>query len=655
MMLSWLLAVSILTYGLASGGVDAASPRAVAGALDLSTWEFPRQGVVHLAGEWEFYWQQLLDPSAFRRPDRPQPTGLITLPGAWTGYPADTGPLPAEGFATYRLVVRLPASLTSDRPGGAPLALHFPWALTAYRLWLNGELLASNGTVGTAEDAMTPRFLPLTIPFSAESPEVEIVAQVSNYMHRNGGLWNTPVLGTYPQMVRRETARVAVDLLVVGAVLLMAVYHLAVYSFLRESSASVYIGLTGIVIALRTLVTSEHVLGRLLGGLPWGLEIRLEYITGYLFLITFLYFLRTLFPQETSKVAVGAGTLLGAFGVVLTVLAPVRLSSRFVAYYMLLFALFVVYSAVIFLVAASKGRDGARVILAGGLALNGALLHDLLHYNLLGLDLDLLPVGMLLLFFFQALTLANRFAVIFRREVALSTENAQLLDTVRAQLSEVRASRKLIVSVDENLRRSLAERMHGHIQSRLLRAWHQIGVAKDDLQVDRECSEKILEEVRTDLDQLREEEIRQVSHLLHPSIVGVGLIPAVRSLVAEFQGSLAIDVEHDEKVMAWDDPVDNRIPESVRLVAYRVLEEALNNVLAHAEATSVQISLAITDDERLALTVRDNGRGFDPQSVERHLGLNTVAARVDSVDGAWEIESRPGRGAVVSVHLPLVS
>src|SRR5690606_34441657 len=228
--------------------------------------------------------------------------------------------------------------------------------------------------------------------------------------------------------------------------------------------------------------------------------------------------------------------------------------------------------------AALRRRDGARMIVIGGLALTATILHDLLHYNLLGFDVDLLPIGLLALLFFQALTLANRFAVIYRREVSLAAENAALLDTVRAQLSEVRASRKLIMNLDEDLRRSLAERMHGHIQSRLLRAWHQLGVAKNEYQGNRERSERILEEVRADLDQLREVEIRQVSHLLHPSIVRVGLRPAVQSLVAEFQDSLEINLQFDDKMLAWDDPVDNRIPESVRLVVYRVLEEALNNV-----------------------------------------------------------------------------
>lgn len=639
----------------------AASPRARSGILDLSTWSHEQHSVVNLAGEWEFYWKALYEPSDFGGADRPQPTGFISVPGGWSGFPTDTGPLPSDGFATYRLVVGLPERLIAHGAGDTAnsrhtqLALQLPWAFTAYRLWINGNLLASNGVVGTSERTMTSEFLPLIVPFTSSTQEVEIVAQVSNYMHRNGGLWNAPHLGTYDQLVRRDTFRLTLDLVVVGAVLLMALYHLAVYCFLRENRASVYIGLTGIVIGIRTLVTSEHALGRLVGGLPWSVEIRLEYMTGYLFLITFLLFIRTVFPQDASNVVVGAGTFVGVVGTIITLLVPIHLSSQLMAYYIVIFALFILHSAVTFLMAALRGREGARVLLAGGLAFTGALVHDLFHYNLLGLDIDLLPVGMVLFLFFESLTLVNRFAVTFRREVALSAENARLLDTVRAQLKEVRASRKLIVNVDEQLRRSIAERLHGHIQSRLLKAWHQIGLAKDNYPNDQQRSERILSEVQSDLDRLREEDIRQVSHLLHPSIVDIGLIPAVRSLTAEFQNTLSIDLELDEQVSRWDDPVNNRIPESVRLVAYRVLEEALSNVLAHAHANVVKVTFRMSDDdhERLTLVVSDDGRGFDPREVEHHLGLNTIVARVDSVDGIWQIQSRPGHGTVVTAHFPL--
>ena len=647
---AWVIVIAAL---LSAHPGEAAEPRAQAGVFDLSHWDEEQAGPVKLAGEWEFYWGELLEPVDFRSPQPPEPTGLIALPGGWNGYRVGEETLGADGFATYRLRIRLPGHLVAAVPGSADLALHLPWSFSAYRLWLNGELVAANGVVGRRPQEMVPEFLPLTVPFESPTEMVEIVVQVSNFVHRNGGLWNAPLFGTYGAIARREMVREAIDTALIGAVLFMALYHLTLYVLIKARIASLYLGLTAAIAALRTMVTSEHVLGRLAGGLPWGLEIRIEYMMGYVFLLTFLQCLSALFPQDTSRHTVRAGGLIALAGIAVTLVTPVRFSSQLIPYYMLAFTPFVLYGAWVFVTAALRNRDGARIILVGGLALIGSLLHDLFHYNLSGLDIDLFPLGLFLFLFFQSLTVAQRFSLTLRREAALALENAALLNTVREQLEEVKRSHRLLARQDEELRHKIAERLHGSTQNRLLHAWHQLAAAKEAYREDGARGTALVEEVQAEIDYIREVEIRQVSHLLHPSIVGVGVIPAVESLANQYGGALRIRVDADETVQAWDDPRGNRIPEPVRLVLYRVLEEALGNTLAHAHASAVEISLTSADGNRLTMTVRDDGRGFDPRVVERRLGLRTIAARVGSVDGEWEITSRPGHGTAITLVLPL--
>ena len=161
-------------------------------------------------------------------------------------------------------------------------------------------------------------------------------------------------------------------------------------------------------------------------------------------------------------------------------------------------------------------------------------------------------------------------------------------------------------------------------------------------------------EVRQQIDHIREQEVRQASHLLHPSIIRVGLVPAVRSLAERFHESFEVDIQVDAGLAAIDDPAENRIPEELRLASYRVLEEALNNIYRHAGATRVAICLRATADQEIHLTIQDDGRGFNPARLRPGLGLSSIADRVGQVGGLWKITSAVGAGTTLTATLPLL-
>ena len=209
-----------------------------------------------------------------------------------------------------------------------------------------------------------------------------------------------------------------------------------------------------------------------------------------------------------------------------------------------------------------------------------------------------------------------------------------------------------VTVAEEHLRREIAELLHGPVQTKLLMAWFRLGQCLDLLDTDPAGARSLLEEVRAEIDRVREDEVRRASHLLYPSILRVGLAPALRSLAASFEPSFAVAVTADSAVTAADDPVHNRIPETHRLTAYRVVEEALANVSRHAGAAKAEVSLAIEGD-CLLVSVEDDGRGFDTGAGKIGLGLSSVAGRVAQVDGSWEIRSALGKGTRLSARIPL--
>jgi PAS domain S-box-containing protein len=246
------------------------------------------------------------------------------------------------------------------------------------------------------------------------------------------------------------------------------------------------------------------------------------------------------------------------------------------------------------------------------------------------------------------------------RRAALFVANAHLYHETQAALAKERAtraelqrSRQLIIQATETLRREIAEILHGRVQSHLLVAWHRLGQAAQFLDHDLDAARALIAQVREEIDQIREREVREASHALHPSIINVGLVPAVRSLCGRFADHFTVTLAVDPALEARDASLDEPLPALLRLAAYRVIEEALTNAYRHGAASQVQILLQLSEDERLQLTVRDNGRGCDPAQIQAGIGLSSIAGHVDLFGGTWALESTVGGGTTLTAVLPL--
>ncbi|HEY2201358.1 MAG TPA: HAMP domain-containing protein, partial [Solirubrobacteraceae bacterium] len=229
--------------------------------------------------------------------------------------------------------------------------------------------------------------------------------------------------------------------------------------------------------------------------------------------------------------------------------------------------------------------------------------------------------------------------------------NTDLLAQLQARVEELDRSRGMITEAEEQLRRDIAEVLHSRVQNRLLVLWYRLEEAQRLMETDPAAARQLVTEIREQLEAIREQDVRELSHRLHPSIIRAGLLPALESL-AEEMSPVDVGVEADAGVQRLDDPADNQIPEAVRLTAYRVAEEALGNAVKHGGATSVEIGVGATD-EGLQVVIADNGRGFDQSRVQPGLGLGSIAARVGRVGGTWTISSALGVGTRMAVLLPL--
>jgi signal transduction histidine kinase len=245
---------------------------------------------------------------------------------------------------------------------------------------------------------------------------------------------------------------------------------------------------------------------------------------------------------------------------------------------------------------------------------------------------------------------------------AVTIDNADLYQEAQAAIIREQAARAdleqaqhHIISATEALRREIAERLHGPVQTRMLVAWHELGECERLLETDLPAARAALTAVRADLDHIREHEVREASHALHPAIIEMGVVPAIESLTDRFADCFTADVEVDPAFSQFDDPVEQPLSGALALAIYRVVEEALANSYRHGRATAVTISLRLRLGREVTVLVRDNGRGCDPTALTPGVGLSSIGGRVGQFGGSWAITGAPGRGTTLRAVFPFDS
>jgi PAS domain S-box-containing protein len=239
--------------------------------------------------------------------------------------------------------------------------------------------------------------------------------------------------------------------------------------------------------------------------------------------------------------------------------------------------------------------------------------------------------------------------MVFRDTTVLKQAEVARIDraALSARSEELGLSRRRIVESSEKLRRDMAAHLHGSVQNRLIVLLHRLN--EIDSMTSKQEIEKRLDGLHHDLERILDTDLRRITQQLFPAVLNRGLSPALESLAERFRDTLALRMEiHTGAPESESD----RIPEQVRLSAYRIVEEALTNTLKHSEASEVIVNARISGDE-LEITVRDNGKGFDQTPHETGLGLGTIYDYADVVDGTANIHSEVGRGTVIQTRLPL--
>ena len=218
---------------------------------------------------------------------------------------------------------------------------------------------------------------------------------------------------------------------------------------------------------------------------------------------------------------------------------------------------------------------------------------------------------------------------------------------------ELRRSRARIVESGETLRREIAHRLHSSVQTKLVVLLHRIDRLAGLQPLPESDSSEALNEIRRSLALLIDGEVDSLSKQLYPAILRRGLIPAIESLGDELHPAINVVLKVDRDLTARERADNRLIREDVRLAAYRIAENALSNVLKHAQTNRATLDLELGPGEELRLTVTDEGRGFDPNGASERQGLGMMQDYADLTGGECTVESALGSGTKITATLPL--
>lgn len=215
-------------------------------------------------------------------------------------------------------------------------------------------------------------------------------------------------------------------------------------------------------------------------------------------------------------------------------------------------------------------------------------------------------------------------------------------------------SRKSIEALETD-RKTTAKELHDSIGASLAAIKFRLeGIAEQIEPQPRAAAASLKKTVAYLVDAIKE--TKRISAKLRPTTLDdLGLLPTLEWYFRQFAenyGSI--------QVVRRIDILEDDIPDSLKIVIYRVLQEALHNTARHSDASRVLIQLS-RDQNCIRLTVEDNGCGFDVQAFEQRenslsgFGLKSMQERAEICGGTFRLYSQPGKGTTVSIALPISS
>jgi len=389
--------------GVLGLGLSACSAEPVEGAVHQGEVTAPVQDeAIRLDGEWRFWPRGASEPI------------LQKVPAVWDALQ------PGRSSGTYRLTI-------TGLQAGKLYALRFKGLNSRAEISVDSMLLGIWGDSGMS-------YVPRTFWFTPGRGTAELTVAVENSVQASGGLWMPVWLGS-PAAIDRVTVLGRFSaVLIFGAILMMALYHLALFFMRRDERSTLYFALFCILTVIKSGLSGEQVLAVLVPALGGTAGMQMAYLAVILMPISFLAYFSTVFPRKSLNYVLAGLGALGAAQSIVSVSAPVYIIQSWFLPYQVTVMVACLYLIYILIQEVRHHAQGSRLMLAGFTVLVAAAGNDVLYDQKLISTFYSLGFGLFLFLFSQAVSMGRVFTRSFKEARDL---NANLEQRVAERTREL--------------------------------------------------------------------------------------------------------------------------------------------------------------------------------------------------------------------------
>ena len=626
---------------------------ATSGIIDLASWNPKKNTVIKLDGYWTFYWQRLLDPEVLSS-DTPSDSDIIHVPGLWNRYKKNVNRWPGDGFATYRLIVNNIPATEKD------YYLFIPEIPTSSALWINGTPVHQQGVVGINAKQTQPFIKSDIIRLSpSQHNSLELVLQVSNFTHKDGGIWSSFKLGTEALYSTVKDLPSLFDMFIFGTLFIMSLYHIGLFALRSKDKASLYFGLFCLLVAGRSLMVGQRILFRIFETENWVLRQSFEYAFFFMSIPTFIMFFYYLFNNALSKNFCRILTGLSIFFVISAFTMPLRITTYAGNLFQIIMVLSAIYILFVAIGLAFKRTKNSILFLCGYVLLLTTVVNDLFYSHLILYTRSLIHFGVFLFILFQALLLSNK-----------NARNLKAVETVSAELEN---KNKELIRLNQlkdeflaNTSHELKTPLHGimGLSDALLDSPSKTlsGEQKSTLQMISNSGRRLFNLINDLLDFSR---VQRNDLILHKKPTNVGaLLDSVVTFIRPTVENKPVVIK-----LSLPDPLPAVLCDENRL--QQVLFNLIENAVKYTPSGNITITAKVAE-HTVTILVKDTGIGIEKEKLTRifeafeqaydqktqyfqgiGLGLTISKKMIDLHGSKLIVESQPGKGSCFSFNLPI--
>lgn len=274
--------------------------QAIQGAIDLNNYNFTKDGIAKLDGQWELYDNKLLNPEDLKHESADK---YLVIPSQLKRQLDGK----TMGYMTLRLRISAPENIV--------YGLRIKRLLSASKVWVNGILQGEVGKVGTSYEDEKAIYLPTYSYFTSKDGIIDIVIQTSNYRDLFPVI-KSMEFGLKDQIINQLLLDSGIDLIIIGGLFIIVLISFSLYKRIKNNKSYLYFSILCVFMQLRCLFLNERIIVHFFPNMPYELLSKTAALTYYLWVPIYVLFLKELFTNMSKKIV----ALSSIFSLVFTII-----------------------------------------------------------------------------------------------------------------------------------------------------------------------------------------------------------------------------------------------------------------------------------------------------------------------------------------------